>query len=107
MRERNTARMGGCERSEKVEDVHFAGQTRREAGGAGGSLELNCRASGRERVAGGAPFACADSISANFSAGGASDRGEFFSALIVRIDHCDPRRRINRSIEEQTLGGEI
>ena len=51
MRERNAARVGGGEGREKVEDVDFAGQTRGEAGRAGGSFELNSRAGRRERVA--------------------------------------------------------
>ncbi len=49
----------------------------------------------------------ADSVGANFSAGVASGCGEFFSARIVRIDYSDARRRIDRAIEEQALGGEI
>ncbi len=79
MRERNAARVGGGEGGEQVEDVDFAGETRGDAGRAGGSFELDGGAGGRERVARGAPVAHADSVGANFRAGFARGRGELFA----------------------------
>ncbi len=94
-------------RGKKVENVDFAGKARGELRGAGGGFEVDGGAGGRERVAGGAPVAVADSIGADFGAGVARGGGQFFGARIVRVDDGDARSGIDRAVEEQALGGEV
>ena len=76
---RHAARMGRRERSQQVEDVHLAGQTRSDFGRARRRFEIEHRAAGSERVACGAPVALADSIGANLGAGLARCRSQLFA----------------------------
>ena len=107
MRKRDAARVRGGEGREQIEDVHFAGETRADAGRSGRSFELDGGAGRCEPVARGAPIALADAVSANFRAGFARGCGKLFRVRIVRVEDGDARRRIDCAVEEQALGGEV
>ena len=99
--------MSRRERSQQVENVHLAGQTRDHLRRARRSFEVEHRAAGSERIACGAPVALADSIGANLGSGLARGCSQFFGARVVRVDHGNARRRIDRAVKEQPLGGEV
>ena len=48
-----------------------------------------------------------DSIGPHLRACLARHLGKIFRARIVRIDHCNPRSRIDRAVEQQPLGREV